>query len=80
MSLVSSLASLVIIPIIGSIVGVITGHMALSQIKRTGEGGRGMALAGTIIGWVGLGFLILGIIAFLAFLPFFALNAGDFSS
>jgi hypothetical protein len=54
--------------------------MALSQIKRTGEGGRGMALAGTIIGWVGLGFLILGIIAFLAFLPFFALNVGELSS
>ena len=44
-----------IIPFIGSIVAVITGHMSLSQIKRTGEGGRGLGLAGTIVGWVGIG-------------------------
>lgn len=37
-----------------SIAAVITGHIALSQIKRTGESGRGMALAGLIIGYVGV--------------------------
>lgn len=43
--------------------GIITGHMALSKIKRTGEGGRGLALAGTIIGYVGtaLGLLAIAI-------------------
>ena len=35
-----------------SIVGAILGHLALNQIKQTGEEGRGMALAGVIIGWV----------------------------
>ena len=40
---------------LGVIVGVITGHIALSQIARTHEKGRGMALAGVIIGWVGIG-------------------------
>lgn len=35
-----------------SLVGIICGHIALKQIKRTGEGGRGLALAGTIIGYV----------------------------
>lgn len=37
--------------------------MALSKIKRTGEGGRGLALAGTIIGYVGtaLGLLAIAI-------------------
>ena len=34
---------------------VITGHISLSQIKQNGEGGRGHGLAGTILGWVGLG-------------------------
>lgn len=34
------------------ILGIILGHIALSQIKRTGEGGRGLALAGTIIGYI----------------------------
>src|SRR6188472_3242299 len=42
-----------------SIVGVITGHIALSQIKKRGEGGHGLALAGTIIGWVGCALWIL---------------------
>lgn len=31
--------------------GIICGHIALAQIKRTGEGGRGLALAGLIIGY-----------------------------
>ena len=35
---------------IGSIVGVILGFIARGQIKRTGQGGNGMALAGIVIG------------------------------
>jgi hypothetical protein len=42
------------------IVGLVLGHIALSQIKRTGERGRGLALAAVIIGWIGVA---LGIIA-----------------
>jgi hypothetical protein len=45
-----------------ALVGVITGHIALSQIKRTGESGRGLALAGVIIGYVGIGSALLGIV------------------
>jgi peptidyl-prolyl cis-trans isomerase B (cyclophilin B) len=37
-----------------SLVAIITGHIALSQIKRTGEKGRGLALAGLIIGYAGI--------------------------
>ncbi|MEO8222608.1 MAG: thioredoxin domain-containing protein [Specibacter sp.] len=32
--------------------GVITGHIALNQIKRTGEEGRGLAIAGLVIGYL----------------------------
>jgi hypothetical protein len=32
--------------------GIVTGHIALSQIKKTGEAGHGLALAGTIVGYV----------------------------
>ena len=35
-----------------SILGIILGFIALSQIKRTGEQGRGLALAAVIIGFV----------------------------
>lgn len=37
-----------------SIVAVITGHMALKQIELTGEQGRGLAIAGLILGYIGL--------------------------
>ncbi len=47
---------------IGSIAGVICGHIALSQIKKTGEQGRGMAIAGLIIGYIGIVLAIIGII------------------
>lgn len=51
-----------------SIPAVICGHIAMSQIKTRGEGGRGIAIASLIIGYVG----ILGgiLVAFLAVLPF----------
>ena len=68
---VSAIVGFVIVPFIASIVAVITGHMSLKQLKTSGEQGRGLALAGTIIGWVGIGLSILSIIAFLAFIPFF---------
>ena len=55
LSIVSLVASLVGF----GIVGIITGHIALGQIKRTGEQGRALALAGTIIGYVGV---VIGII------------------
>ncbi|POH68552.1 MULTISPECIES: DUF4190 domain-containing protein [Cryobacterium] len=37
-----------------SLAAVICGHIALSQIKRTGEKGRGLAIAGLVLGYVGL--------------------------
>ncbi|CDK00806.1 conserved hypothetical protein [Microbacterium sp. C448] len=70
-SLISAIVGFVLIPFVPSIVAVITGHMSLGQIKRTGEQGRGLGLAGTIIGWVGVGLWVLALIALLAFLPFF---------
>ena len=46
-----------------AIPGIITGHIALSQIKRTGDNGRGMALAGVIVGYALTGaWLAIGII------------------
>ncbi|MCU1514184.1 MAG: hypothetical protein JWO10_1274 [Microbacteriaceae bacterium] len=42
--------------------GIIIGHIALGQIKRTGEAGHGLALWGTILGYVFTGLYILFII------------------
>ena len=47
---------------ITSVVGIILSAVALSQIKKTNESGKGFALAGLIIGIIGI------IIMFVAFL------------
>ena len=48
--------------------GVIFGFVARSQIKRTGESGSGLALAGIIVGLVVVAFsvLVIGLIALAA--------------
>jgi len=46
---------------VGSVLAVIFGHVALSQINKSGgtQQGRGMAIAGIVLGWVGVGTLLL---------------------
>lgn len=53
---------------IGSILAVIFGHIALRQIDDTGrtQQGRGMAIAGLVLGYVGVGFLALFIVLLVA--------------
>jgi hypothetical protein len=53
-SLACGAAGMLVVPVVGSIVAVVTGHMARSQVRRTGEAGAGMALAGLILGYAGL--------------------------
>lgn len=47
---------------IGSILAVIFGHIALRRIAREGKAGRGMAIAGLVLGYIGVGILALIII------------------
>jgi hypothetical protein len=44
---------------IGSILALIFGYVAKSKIDRSGgrESGRGMAIAGIVLGWIGVGIL-----------------------
>jgi hypothetical protein len=46
---------------IGSILALVFGYVAKSQIEKSGgrETGRGMAIAGIVLGWVGVGVLLL---------------------
>lgn len=39
---------------IGSILALVFGYVALRQIKQRNESGRGMAIAGVVLGWVGV--------------------------
>ena len=46
---------------IGSVLAVVFGHVALRQISRTGQAGRGFAIAGLALGYVGLAALLVTI-------------------
>jgi len=50
-----------------AILGAIFGHVGMSQIAKSNESGRGLALAGVIVGWASVGIAVLGIIAIVAF-------------
>jgi hypothetical protein len=43
---------------IGSILALVFGYVAKRQIRERGESGGGMATAGIVLGWVGVGFLV----------------------
>jgi uncharacterized membrane protein len=56
-----------IFAILGSVLGIVFGHVALAQIRRTGDSGRGLAVAGLVIGYlllaVGVILVIVGLVA-----------------
>ncbi|HEY2725210.1 MAG TPA: DUF4190 domain-containing protein [Pseudonocardiaceae bacterium] len=71
-SLITSAAGLLVCGL-ASPVGAILGHVALRQIRETGQQGRGLALAGIIIGWAVTGLVLLliviGIVALVVAAP-----------
>jgi len=62
-SLVLGILSYLLLPFVGAIGAVITGHMARSQIRMSGgtQEGDGMALAGLILGYVHFALTCIGI-------------------
>ena len=63
-SLVSGILGWVLIPILASIVAVVTDHMARTQIKQSmgAEGGDGLAVAGLILGYASIAINCLAIL------------------
>ncbi|KGJ72016.1 hypothetical protein GY21_18155 [Cryobacterium roopkundense] len=57
LSIVAFVSAFVVFP-----AAIICGHIALSQIKKTGEKGRGFAIAALVLGYVSLVSLIILII------------------
>jgi len=51
------------IPILAWLSAVITGHIALGQLKESEEGGKGLAKTGLISGYIGLGIFLLSLCA-----------------
>ena len=69
-SLVSGILGWTMLPWIGSIVAIVTGHMARAEIARNAETmeGDGMAVAGLVLGWT---MVVISLIALLLVILFF---------
>jgi Domain of unknown function (DUF4190) len=81
-SFIFSITGFVLLGIVGSILGVVFGHIAQNQIKRAvpPEEGSGLATAGLIMGYIGIGINILLIVLgllFLVFIPIIASSSGS---
>ncbi|PZP59838.1 DUF4190 domain-containing protein [Pseudoxanthomonas sp. X-1] len=68
-SLVFGILGWSLLPTIGALVAIITGHMARAEIRRSqgAMDGDGMAVAGLVLGWLHLVLLVLGIAALFLF-------------
>ncbi|MFZ7097178.1 DUF4190 domain-containing protein [Luteimonas dalianensis] len=69
-SLVSGILGVLPVPLLASVVAVVTGHLARAEIRRAPErhDGDGMAVAGLVLGYLMLGLWLLGVMAVLFFL------------
>lgn len=67
-SLIAGILGWTLMPFLGSVVAIITGHMARGEIRRNPQlGGDGMAVAGLILGWTSVLLWLLAVLAFLLF-------------
>ena len=64
MAIASLILGLLWIFWIGSLLAIAFGHTALSQIRKSGgtQTGRGIAIAGIVLGWIGVAILALTIL------------------
>ncbi|MCD9028586.1 DUF4190 domain-containing protein [Luteimonas sp. BDR2-5] len=69
-SLVFGILGWTLLPLIGTVVAIVTGHMARAEIRRAPDRieGDGLALAGLVLGYAALA---LGVVALLVFVLFF---------
>ncbi len=68
-SLVAGLLGWTLLPMVGCIAAIITGHMARAEIRREPERleGDGLAIAGLILGWLGIALSVLVVVAIFMF-------------
>lgn len=62
-----ALLSLIFSLLGASVVAIVLGHIALVQINRTGQRGRGLCVAGLIIGYFALIVTIIAVITYVSF-------------
>jgi hypothetical protein len=66
---------LMILPLVGSIAGIILAYQARKQIAQTQEGGAGLVTAALWIGWIALIIVVMSTLAFILFFVIIAASA-----
>lgn len=70
-SMVCGLLGWTVVPLLGSLVAVITGHMARAELRRDpSREGDAFAVVGLVLGWTAIAFALLALLALLAFILF----------
>jgi hypothetical protein len=82
--LIAGILGLTFLPFIASIVAVVIGRSAKAEIAASGGalGGEGLAQAGVILGWIGIGLGVVAVCAFCALfiLPFLFAGLGGLTN
>ncbi|MBN9612686.1 MAG: DUF4190 domain-containing protein [Actinobacteria bacterium] len=68
----------IILAFIQPIAAIVFGHMGMSQIKRNGDGGRGLALAGLIIGYIYVALMIAFVLFYVSMVALMIGSMGSF--
>ncbi len=71
-SLIAGILGFTMLPILGSIVALVTGYEARKETSAVPPraSGDGLATAGIVMGWIQMGLSILGVCCFAAFFVF----------
>jgi hypothetical protein len=69
-SLITGIVAWLMVPLLGALAAIITGHLAKKEIRESNGTitGSGMATAGLILGYIQLCFMVIALIALIIFL------------
>jgi hypothetical protein len=79
-SMICGIISMVILQPITAILAIIFGYMALREVKRSGGqvDGHGMAVAGIVMGYIGIGLTVLVIALYIVYFVFIISTLGPY--
>ena len=68
-SLVAGILGWTLLPLLGSLGGIIFGHMARGEIRRSNGqlDGDGLAITGLVLGWASVALWVIALLAFILF-------------
>ena len=73
-SMISGIVGFLFLPLIASVIALITGYMARKETRSVPPtaSGDGMATAGIVMGWIQVGLAVVGVCCVIAYFGFFA--------